>query len=326
MTHTIFFSWQLDTRQTEGRNLIEGALKRALRKIAADTTLEEAVRELAVDKDTQNVPGSPPIVETILKKIDAAAIFVPDLTFVGARQDGRPTPNPNVLIEYGYALKSLGHGRMVPVMNIAHGAPSAETLPFDLLHLRHPIKYSCPEGADDAERGKARDDLAKNFEKAIRTILQSPEFQHAIMPAAPAEPHPHDVKLLGEVRALLSPSLQTFLARHNFGNQFPIKILSPLHNMVDDWVGVAHRFHDPQVQEAFGRLMTATSLFVELVSERIFADARSMGIGSPLTDRDRREGMTETTREGIRAMNDAASALVLEIERFEIVARDRIRV
>src|SRR5690349_11347928 len=109
MKHTIFFSWQLDTQPTAGRNLIERALNRALTTIAADTTLEEAVRELAVDKDTLNVPGSPPIVETILKKIDAAAVFVPDLTFVGTRKNGRPTPNPNVLVEYGYALKSLGH-------------------------------------------------------------------------------------------------------------------------------------------------------------------------------------------------------------------------
>lgn len=326
MTHTIFFSWQLDTRPTEGRNLIEGALKRALRTISADTTLEEAVRELAVDKDTQNVPGSPPIVETILKKIDAAAIFVPDLTFVGERRDGRPTPNPNVLVEYGYALKSLGHGRVVPVMNIAHGAPSAETLPFDLQHLRHPIKYDCPDGADDTARGKARDGLAKDFVKAIRTVLQSPEFQNAIKPAAPAEPHPHDVKLLSEVRALLSPGLQTFLARHNFGSPFRLKILSPLHEMVDEWVGAAHRFHDPLVQDAFGQLMTAIAHLVELVNERIFADVRNTEIGSPRTDLDRREGITETTRKGIRAMNDAASALAREIERFEDVARTRIRV
>jgi Molybdopterin-binding domain of aldehyde dehydrogenase len=50
-------------------------------------------------------------VETIFRKIDKAAAFVPDLTLVSERRDGRPTPNPNVLIEYGWALKSLGHGR-----------------------------------------------------------------------------------------------------------------------------------------------------------------------------------------------------------------------
>jgi hypothetical protein len=102
MTSTVFFSWQADTVPIIGRNVIERALERAIARIGRDTEIEEAVRELAIDKDTQDVPGSPPIVETIFKKIDQAAVFVPDLTFVGKRLDGRPTPNPNVLIEYGW--------------------------------------------------------------------------------------------------------------------------------------------------------------------------------------------------------------------------------
>jgi hypothetical protein len=68
-------------------------------RIGEDTTVEEAIRQLTVDRDTKGVPGSPPIVDTIFRKIDGTAIFVPDLTFVGKRADGRPTPNPNVLIE-----------------------------------------------------------------------------------------------------------------------------------------------------------------------------------------------------------------------------------
>src|SRR5580658_3386196 len=125
MTTTIFLSWQADTSKTVGRNFIERTLERVVGRIGDDITLEEAVRNVEVDRDTKNVPGSPPIVETIFGKIDKAAVFVPDLTFVGIRADGRPTPNPNVLIEYGWALKSLGHGRIVPVMNTAFGIPNA---------------------------------------------------------------------------------------------------------------------------------------------------------------------------------------------------------
>ena len=58
----------------------------------------------------------PPIVETIFKKIDRAAVFVADLTFAGRRPDGAPIPNPNVLIEYGWALKALGHARIISIM------------------------------------------------------------------------------------------------------------------------------------------------------------------------------------------------------------------
>jgi hypothetical protein len=39
---------------------------------------------------------------------------VADVTIVG-RGNGRPTPNPNVLIELGYALKSLGARRLILV-------------------------------------------------------------------------------------------------------------------------------------------------------------------------------------------------------------------
>jgi hypothetical protein len=71
---------------------------------------------------------------------------VPDLTFIGKRPDGRPTPNPNVLLEYGWALKSLTHARIVPVMNAAYGEPIGNAMPFDMRHLRNPITYRCDEG------------------------------------------------------------------------------------------------------------------------------------------------------------------------------------
>src|SRR5713226_8806506 len=173
MPTTIFFSWQIDRPTKEGRNLVERALERAISRIGEDTEIEEAVRELVVDRDTKGVPGSPPIVDTIFRKIDQAAVFVPDLTFVGKRVDGRPTPNPNVLIEYGWALKKHGHGYMVPVMNTAHGEPNDSNLPFDLKHLRHPITYNCPEGANEATRKAAREELAKHLAVAIKAVITS---------------------------------------------------------------------------------------------------------------------------------------------------------
>jgi hypothetical protein len=173
MPRTVFFSWQADRSKTEGRNLIDRALQRALARITEDTELEEAERDLEVDSDTKGVAGTPPIVDTIFSKIDRATAFVPDLTFVAKRPDGRPTPNPNVLIEYGWALKSLGHQHMVPVMNTAYGEPTTEAMPFDMRHLRYPITYSCPEGAPEDQRRAARDDLAKKLEGAIRAVLQS---------------------------------------------------------------------------------------------------------------------------------------------------------
>jgi len=192
MPTTIFFSWQIDRPTKEGRNLVERALERAISRIGEDTEIEEAVRELVVDRDTKGVPGSPPIVDTIFRKIDQAAVFVPDLTFVGARPDGRPTPNPNVLIEYGWALKSLGYSRILPVMNTAFGKPTPDAMPFDMRHLRNPILYDCAEGASEEARKQAREILAKELERGIRGVLASADYRDTRpKPASPPEFQSH---------------------------------------------------------------------------------------------------------------------------------------
>ena len=85
---TVFYSWQADTARTSGKNLIENALKDAIKALKAEATVDEAERpELEIDRDTLGVAGSPPIMDTIFAKIDAARAFVADLTFVGKRTD-----------------------------------------------------------------------------------------------------------------------------------------------------------------------------------------------------------------------------------------------
>ena len=121
MARTVFFSWQADTPNKCGRTFLKDALDEACKGIAADTTLDEALRDIAIDSDTQGVAGQPPIAETIFNKIDAAAVFVADMTFTNKREDNRRAPNPNVLIEYGWALKSLAFNRVISIMNTAYG-------------------------------------------------------------------------------------------------------------------------------------------------------------------------------------------------------------
>jgi hypothetical protein len=187
MIRTVFFSWQSDRSTKEGRNLIERALGTAVSRIAKGTSVDEAARDgLEVDKDTKGVPGSPPIFSTILDKIDRAAVFVPDLTFVGTRLDGSPTSNPNVLIEYGWALKSLGYSRIISVMNETHGAPTRQSLPFDLVNFRFPITYNVPDDANDTIRHAERDHLATKFEAALKAVFESTEPRGDIQSAVAA--------------------------------------------------------------------------------------------------------------------------------------------
>jgi hypothetical protein len=136
MSQTIFYSWQSDLPNKTNRSFIEQAINKAIQQISTDTALENADRpeteeDLELDKDTKGVTGSPPIADTIFEKIEQATVFVPDLTFVGS-SDKRQFPNPNVLIEYGYALKVLGHSRIIPIMNEAYGEVNGSSLPFDM--------------------------------------------------------------------------------------------------------------------------------------------------------------------------------------------------
>jgi hypothetical protein len=189
MNTSIFFSWQSDTPTKIGRNFLRKALEEACEEIVAESSISEALRdELVVDSDTQGEAGQPPIADTIFKKIDAAAVFVADVTFTAKRVDGRPTPNPNVLIEYGWALKSLGHSRVISIMNDAYGEPSAATLPFDLAHVRWPTRFQLQEDASDQERAEARRKLVTSLKKAIgaslTTIPPPPAQQAPIFPRA----------------------------------------------------------------------------------------------------------------------------------------------
>ncbi len=174
MANTVFYSWQKDTPENIGFAFIEEALSITLTELHADITLDKARRELELDRDTQNTPGQPPIMDTILRKIDCAAVLVPDLTFVGKRLDNtRLTPNPNVLIEYGYAMKALTHERIVPVMNTHYGEPSDATMPFDMKHRRYPIQYQCGPNTNTQERGRVLKKLTGELKEAIAAVLKT---------------------------------------------------------------------------------------------------------------------------------------------------------
>jgi hypothetical protein len=186
MALTIFFSWQSDRPKREGRNFIDKCLQEAIKNVSLEIEFQEAMRgQIEMDSDTKTVPGSPKIFPTILKKIEKATIFVPDLTFVAMRPNNHPVPNPNVLIEYGYALKALGEYRIIAVMNAAYGAPSRDTMPFDLIEHRNPITYNLPESADDATRTAQCEQLIKIFEVALKTFFESDEYRDSLPKPAP---------------------------------------------------------------------------------------------------------------------------------------------
>ncbi|PYK36994.1 MAG: hypothetical protein DME49_13550 [Verrucomicrobia bacterium] len=199
-TATIFYSWQSDTPSSVNRSFIEGALKQAIDRLKSDATVEPVVREtiIQLDKDTQGVPGSPPIADTILQKIEACTAFVADLTLVGeslpalaSAADFRQRffPNPNVLIEYGYALRCHGHDNMIAVSNTAFGESHTDNLPFDLRHLRWPIKYHLAPDAEPAQKKAALEALVSSLAGALKLILETQAGSQISILANDFEPH-----------------------------------------------------------------------------------------------------------------------------------------
>ena len=162
MAQTVFWSWQSDQPSRETRSLIRDALIAALDRIAVD--LEEADRP-EIDHDTKDMPGSPDIVASILAKIEAAAVFIADVTPIAVTDGGKHVANPNVLIELGYAKRALGTERVITVWNTALTDAKPEDLPFDMRHRRGPVAFHLPIGAPTAELRKVRTDVSSELER-----------------------------------------------------------------------------------------------------------------------------------------------------------------
>jgi hypothetical protein len=161
---TIFYAWQSDRKEACCKHFIRLAAEAAAKKVA-----ERLGVKLSIDADTEGVAGTPAITTTILQKIDDCDIFLADMTFVAKSDEGKLLPNPNVMGEYGYALKAKGLDRILLAMNTFFGRP--EELPFDLHHLRHPAQYELAEGAPDSQRRTMRNTFSNRLEKNIGFVI-----------------------------------------------------------------------------------------------------------------------------------------------------------
>ena len=125
----IFYSWQSDLPGNKTRNFIRRCIDEAI-ALAEESEAIEAER----DEATTGVTGSPNIVTTLFDKIDDCDLFVADISlcFVGIRNDKKKSPNPNVMLELGYAAKKLGWERIICLCNVDYG----REYPFDIAHNR----------------------------------------------------------------------------------------------------------------------------------------------------------------------------------------------
>jgi hypothetical protein len=163
MENTIFYSWQSDLPNNSNRGFLESCLKNVPKEV---NNVGQFSIEFTIDRDTKNETGTPDITETIFKKIDKAKIFIADISIINSDSKGRKTPNPNVLIELGYAAKSIGWNKVLCIYNLDYG--SLNDLPFDL-RQRRPITYSLK----DKDKSKIRKGITKIITESITQLHNS---------------------------------------------------------------------------------------------------------------------------------------------------------
>lgn len=159
----IFYSWQSWTLAKHNRYLIEDAIDKAVTELKSDASIKV---DPVVDRDTVGKAGAVNIADTIFEKIAASQVFIADVTVVTDKNAPKAIPNPNVMIELGYAAAFLGWERIIGVVNTAYG--KIDQLPFDL-RPRRLLPYHLPEDASD--KSEVRKTLATAIQGAIQIII-----------------------------------------------------------------------------------------------------------------------------------------------------------
>lgn len=173
---TVFYAWQSDRDAAICRKLIRAAAKHALTKLKAEPDIFNAP-SFVLDQDRQGVPGHPHIASVIRRKIKACDVFLADLTHVASytaagkagKSRRKKTPNPNVLIELGIAIRAKGFGRLILVMNDHFG--STDDLPFDVKSHSFPITYTLADANDEKQVKAVQDKLAERIATALKPML-----------------------------------------------------------------------------------------------------------------------------------------------------------
>ena len=167
---TIFYSWQSDLANSDNRNFIQSCIDAAVKSLR-DTVCIEA------DRDTKGAFGSPDIANTIFEKISQCDIFIADVSIINSEQyikneNGefikiqKLSPNPNVLLELGYAAGVIGWDNTICIMNEDYGLP--DQMPFDLEHRR----LTC-YSLKNKEKSEVRKELRNIISDTVMNVMEN---------------------------------------------------------------------------------------------------------------------------------------------------------
>lgn len=148
---TIFYCWQSDIPGQ--REIIREELLAQAYRLEAENNCH-----VEVDEDTRGVAGMIPIADAVLEKIRNADIFVCDISPVATiyrkNEEGydipgieKKMPNSNVMLELGYALRSMHSSRIIALANTQGDKWHDGEMPFDIFDRQY-IKFTGKEDLD----------------------------------------------------------------------------------------------------------------------------------------------------------------------------------
>ena len=178
----LFWSWQSETPQRIGRILVRDALREAIEQLKITAEIDEPERDAPmIDHDPERTSGGVGPVRAILKGIDAADVFVADVTAIGkvgsgadiqAENVGHRLVNSNVAMELGYALRALSELKLIVVFNAHYGWQ--DELPFDIRGREDAIPFTLAPNAGRPEIELERTKLSARLVSAIDRCIQEP--------------------------------------------------------------------------------------------------------------------------------------------------------
>ena len=160
---SVFYSWQSYIGGFSNREYIRDKINAAFAEMRIDIVLLE---------DSRGSTGAPNIPNAILTKIIKSDIFICDITPAHTLNikdnKKRALPNPNVMFELGFAVRSLGWERIICVCNEEYG--DVENLPFDISTHRI-ITYCKKEGEKKSTKSLSLTQLLKDIVSNYDNII-----------------------------------------------------------------------------------------------------------------------------------------------------------
>lgn len=203
----VFYCWQDQMEKKSHRYLIRDALNAAVGDVQ-NMLPDNLECNIKPDSDTAERAGSVAICDTILEKIGKSTIVIADVTPVLKIKTRKLYfPNPNVMMEIGYAAKALGWSRVNCIYNDAGCSP--EHLPFDIRHRRL-TNYTCATPADRKDALKKLTAILVAVITAAMQEIDRGEFKESLENTNATRKR--DLRLLTDLlNTIHTPSLDNYI-------------------------------------------------------------------------------------------------------------------